>query len=115
MGATSIKAAIEALVEELERHADDAGTYLVLADVLVEAGDPRGELIHIQHAVSRERALEAQRLAERRRARGRHGRRVGAAAVRARPGDDHVGATSRAPRSTTGGSSRPAACVRLAR
>lgn len=43
---------IDSLFATLERDPDDLDTYLVLADALTRAGDPRGELIAIQHALA---------------------------------------------------------------
>lgn len=40
------------LEQALQLHPDDESSYLVLADALSEAGDPRGELISVQHALS---------------------------------------------------------------
>jgi hypothetical protein len=44
---------IEHLFAEVERVPTDEGATLVLADALAEAGDTRGELFHVQQALSR--------------------------------------------------------------
>lgn len=43
---------LDALLAELEAGRDRAATLTVLADALVERGDPRGELIHVQRALT---------------------------------------------------------------
>jgi hypothetical protein len=43
---------IDTLFAEVERNPDDVQSHLVLADALAAAGDPRGELAHVQHALS---------------------------------------------------------------
>jgi uncharacterized protein (TIGR02996 family) len=58
------------LIGAIRAAPDDAAPRLVLADALIQRGDPRGELIHVQHAlavrpaapelVKREKALCAQ-------------------------------------------------------
>ncbi len=60
---------LDVLYTELEKNPEDVASYLVLADALLERGDPRGELIQLQHRLAqgedsalreRERALLAE-------------------------------------------------------
>lgn len=44
---------IEALRAAIDDDPDDEARYLVLADALIAAGDPQGELISLQHALAR--------------------------------------------------------------
>ena len=52
------------LEEEILRRPDDAGTYLVYADWLQARGDPRGELITVQHQLAQAPDSRALRQAE---------------------------------------------------
>jgi uncharacterized protein (TIGR02996 family) len=47
------------LEEALEKEPHDTAAFLVYADALVAAGDPHGELIHLQHALSKSPEDEA--------------------------------------------------------
>jgi uncharacterized protein (TIGR02996 family) len=49
---TKLASAAEPIFATIRKQPDDPAAYLVLADLLQTAGDPRGELISVQHALA---------------------------------------------------------------
>jgi uncharacterized protein (TIGR02996 family) len=58
---------IEQLFAAIDKNPDDASAYVVLADALLEANDPRGELIEVQRAITTRPKGERAKLLERER------------------------------------------------